>query len=116
MANKTKAAKHTPGPWEVSVDGQDILSHNKRIVSGPVGHRRTLFDNGEAEANARLIAAAPELLVELKQAEIDLADILDSEEVGRAFNSLDGGNGSSHKHFRATLDGIRTAIAKAEGK
>lgn len=67
-------AQHTPGPWIVSLDPRYpsepcidavidgvawhiALCHN---ASGP--------DDGSAEANARLIAAAPELLATVKDA------------------------------------------------
>ena len=46
--------KHTPGPW--SINGNKIDGNGYHIVS--VNSHRT----SEGEANARLIAAAPELL------------------------------------------------------
>lgn len=53
-------AKHTPGPWTES-DG-DINAMDRKIVIGQV----ETHDTGAviAEANARLIAAAPDLLEE----------------------------------------------------
>lgn len=60
--------KHTPGPWRVveSIDGYfagrktTVKAGNLRVLS-PWQHRpHPEFD--EFEANARLIAAAPELL------------------------------------------------------
>lgn len=54
---------HTPGPWEVS--------DKPGVWVGPVikanhGTRGVAFVCGESDANARLIAAAPELLARLK--------------------------------------------------
>ena len=46
--------KHTPGPW--SINGNKIDGNGYHIVS--VNSHRT----SDGEANARLIAAAPELL------------------------------------------------------
>lgn len=54
---------HTPGPWRV-LDG---VADGGGICIGPeidgVGAHCTInFNGGDSEANARLIAAAPELL------------------------------------------------------
>ena len=59
-------SKHTPGPWSVSY-GTDISGIENDTEAGCVGqvdvahvYLRTV--DGRTEANARLIAAAPELL------------------------------------------------------
>ena len=53
--------KHTPGPW--TVNGRSIDSIDRRIVATTEGiYRRERARPAEQEANARLIAAAPELL------------------------------------------------------
>jgi len=54
---------HTPGPWEVMADSQSTF----RIHANDAGVAKTLrpsygFDVVTSEANARLIAAAPDLL------------------------------------------------------
>lgn len=72
-------SKHTPGPWhldETFVDGQwGNPSHwicevvgpdNSRIVADIPEYRTYEEDAAELEANARLIAAAPELLEALE--------------------------------------------------
>ena len=51
--------KHTPGPWKISADGNDIEN-----VYGAVVYFR--YADETAEANARLMAAAPELLAACK--------------------------------------------------
>jgi hypothetical protein len=54
-------SKHTPGPWEVFEDDYSIG------VETPIGILFSDFDNTENdEADARLIAAAPEMLEALK--------------------------------------------------
>lgn len=58
--------KHTPGPWHIGVR----TYHAGRDVYGPKGEPVAVADDAitttpEAEANARLIAAAPELLAAL---------------------------------------------------
>lgn len=67
----TDKASHTPGPW-VSADYGDYGDYfgECRVILGEGGNIRTAvvlgFDNKENQANARLIAAAPELLVALR--------------------------------------------------
>ena len=59
---------YTPGPWQASweVDEWFVSDHGKQwscvatVSANELGRRRV--EDDEAEANARLIAAAPELL------------------------------------------------------
>ena len=58
---------HTPGPWTVEASGRDRTS---RAVAGAHGHGLVchLYEpRDQADANARLIAAAPDLLAELEK-------------------------------------------------
>lgn len=64
------SVQHTPGPWTiyktVNVMGG---SDGRRLVANAGGHQDNRVadnGNGENEANARLIAAAPDLLAALK--------------------------------------------------
>jgi hypothetical protein len=59
---------HTPGPWNYS-GPCDIGRDNYSIYAwGPLAYSGGPSDLGDAaEANARLIAAAPELLAALKE-------------------------------------------------
>ena len=94
--------KHTPGPWHV--DGRprhealEIHSESRRIA-------RSLYEGGsednEANANAHLIAAAPELLEALKE----LCDMVDG------LFSID-----YHAYDSFTTQPARAVIAKAEGQ
>lgn len=85
------SAKHTPGPWDARIqrgkDGRDlgwIIEHgNDRIGWSSLAYADT---NREAdatdparEANARLIAAAPDLLEALKRAENWLSEWASAE-------------------------------------
>lgn len=93
--------QHTPGPWK----------RRKNVVSGPFGVTVVqCMDNGtwgekgchsitkiEAEANARLIATAPELLEALES----------------IIASADAGNAAI---LNRLLDQARAAIAKAKGE
>jgi hypothetical protein len=62
--------KHTPGPWAINRDKQGNLN----ITSNTRPYVAQVFDNDifdeEQDANAKLIAAAPDLLaalIEIKQ-------------------------------------------------
>lgn len=75
--NTTKpTAKHTPGPWRAELTGSSpvkIIADNDIVgyaVYGPLQDVDTEHQGGvpTAEANARLIAAAPDLLAALKAA------------------------------------------------
>ena len=107
---------HTPGPWTVSqvVHNSQLKPSDRRGYSGSIAYvwtdrpyptgkcvasvREELL--GEVEANARLIAAAPELLacldvvkgwlITMKEADLIVGDIM--------------------------LDKVKTAIAKAKGE
>lgn len=88
-------SKHTPGPWKavptafgpidiVVSDGRDIVT----VYGGGTGNK---------EANARLIAAAPDMLEALKQAQT---------------------NFKTYDRFKVDVDAMRkieAAIAKATG-
>lgn len=91
---------HTPGPWNYKVQGFKISIGNKDTGATKNGHDYTtaiIEDNSsQAEANARLIAAAPELL----ESCIELLGFIE-----RNFPSEDG---------EAIFD-ARTAIHKAQG-
>ena len=81
------AAKHTPGPWRLSGCGQWSASHDGigsscyegisdefgNVVALAVAHDSDYFSKPDPDANARLIAVAPELLAELIICRHDLA-------------------------------------------
>jgi len=68
--------KHTPGPWGISsespkiVKQYDFLGETNVIVGSSSGYTGSAFfpTDDEAVHNARLIAAAPEMLEALKEA------------------------------------------------
>jgi hypothetical protein len=88
-------ASHTPGPWEN--DRQTVYSVNgvhEQEIAEVYGNA-----DGNAEANARLIAAAPELLEALK----------------RITDAIEGTEPSQHVLDCLYKVAIK-AIAKAEGR
>ncbi len=90
VTNKNEQAKHTPGPWHANTPADDRYAANSNIrdVNGNVVAISTM----PSIANAKLIAAAPELAAALKE-------ILDEwESRGAAGSDIDRG---------------RTALAKA---
>ena len=94
---------HTPAPWKVQLQP---YSSAPRIVSETRQIAKILFDLGSEDAevmpNARLIAAAPELLDALIQLVEDVEFAQPKIELGLIGN----------RQIRAA----RIAIAKAEGK
>lgn len=106
-------AKHTPGPWTLLLPqpAEDEDGHQTGAFAypggiegadgNPVCEFGTLAGSGtmfENEADHLLIAAAPDLLVNLKNI-VGLAEL----------------RGTGLHQYRAALDDARAAIAKAEG-
>ena len=107
---------HTPGPWKtggmliltdrpstVTPDGRTI--HNWRDIAEVRHFNGPLWDSPEGNANARLIAAAPELLAAAKCALADLEGIMPEFDP----------DGSEHPGWKTTEE-LRAAINKAEGR
>ena len=71
-------AAHTPGPWFVAPSGTTV--HDKRVWFDEHGARcgdtPNICIDAETPANARLIAAAPELLAALETAYMALIGYL----------------------------------------
>ena len=91
--------KHTPGPWHAADDGGEVFDAEYIPVCymNGIGQASEFITEKEAEANARLIAAAPELLEACIEMRGYLAGLL-------------GGDESESQHVRM-LDGV---IRKAE--
>ena len=62
--------KHTPGPWRINTrlsrNGAPVISGDGRDIAKALYHMGS--EDPEVDANARLIAAAPELLAALETA------------------------------------------------
>ena len=98
----TAASKtaHTPGPW---------LVKGRQSVRGSAGEYIAKANWNNGEANARLIAAAPDLLIALREAEAAL-----EVAVGRLLNRQpDYPVHVTSEHLGLVL--VRSAIAQATG-
>lgn len=93
MSDSKVIGKHTPGPWKKDRYGDLKNPYGVRVVVWGLGIYSSLRCQ-EAEANARLIIAAPDLLNELERM------VRHAEKLGRS--------GSIYNDARA-------AIAKAKG-
>ena len=65
------STKHTPGPWRVHPTNKERVIQSSQDIASMSGIFR---DTVERESNARLIAAAPELLAVLQQAHKTLTE------------------------------------------
>jgi len=105
-------AKHTPGPWWADFDGENTFDgveiqqvgrlHYVPVANVPVDYT----DREEREANARLIAAAPDMYEALCKLEYWFDT---DQEILDAMSDYD-----RRDHFEK-LEMIRAAIAKAKG-
>ncbi len=96
-------SKHTPGPWVVDEANTNLVA---RLVNGvyeyvcevePSSFSTREYSQDQEEADARLIAAAPELLAALKRMVLD-------------------GNCRDANYRALANDQARAAIAKATGE
>ena len=99
-------SKHTPGRWYVGASGRIIMC---RMIAGnnvPVAQITGPLPNDEIKANARLIAAAPDLLAALRECITDDDAACYRTDDPRVV----------HRRLNAINDAARTAIAKATGQ
>ena len=71
--------KHTPGPW--IIETYSVVASNTPVDGGDIiCEAQLIFDDSMRrwQANARLIAAAPELLAALKDAREYIRQLLDA--------------------------------------
>lgn len=107
--------KHTPGPWEIDPMPHDMYLYadfsyigiNKRLpvaISVNIHHYDDLGE-GVMEANARLIAAAPDLMKVLEEEELALEEDL------RWAEGL-----KEHEGLSFRLERVRAAIRSVKGE
>lgn len=96
------SAKYTPGPWETAGSGITVWSLDEMVAD--CSPEDGEIPTSERQANARLIASAPELLEALE------ATVLHVE------MPLSGRDADWHEAGTDILNRARTAIAKARGE
>jgi len=93
----------TPGPWKITTVGNVFADHGRHICTAWAPHKEDVANWQILDANARLIATAPELLAALKEARKCIAYCR------RAHKDAQSGEGFPIEIF---LDAV---IAKATG-
>lgn len=111
--------KHTPGPWNYIGNG-DVVARSDKYCGGEKDIASVFLTvNDEDEANARLIAQAPTLLAELKNARAFIQEHHDSfvESCTNLATGLidDYDDILTAEASQDLLNGIDDAIAKATG-
>ncbi len=98
------SAQHTPGPWAVDKDCDLIIVDHEGGSLGEMTPGNPAVSDEQAVANARLVAAAPELLKALKEAlgVIRMSSAEDDTEIEAA--------------IRRVEKQCKVVIAKAEGR
>ena len=114
-ATAESTATHTPGPWWFVLGCQGRIAY---VMTETVGGIAMIDEN--PIGNARLIAAAPDLLDDAKLSATFyewLSDKISVIEKGRGDNTVDtaGAMRAIHLMIRTRYTGTRTAIAKATG-
>lgn len=101
MAKKKPMTKHTPGSWAIGEDGDVYADRGAACVARIVGAPDGIT---EAQANARLISAAPDLLEAARDALALLREMRRREEE------------DWYDMPSPTEDALDLAIRKAEGR
>ena len=104
-------AKHTPGPWHSGGQNKCTIydKFGQRIANSFEGVLAKQVSDAQCEANACLMAAAPELLEALNIALIALEAISDEMTIGERYTS-------AGQHLIDALEPARDAIKSATGQ
>lgn len=94
---------HTPGPWRVAVSHSRVIQAEGRRIA--TAHSHTTQPAAEGDANARLIAAAPDLLAALES----MMNVEAAARIGSESFALRGFDWKYH------FDKARAAIKAATG-
>lgn len=103
-------SKHTPGPWTWNEDFEGLRGASNADVLNYADYEGMWLSDykGCRQANARLIAAAPDLLIELRQAVIQMEMAAECIENRRYDEAL--------LHVSSLMRSKRAAITKATGE
>ena len=107
-------SKHTPGPWHIDWHQRYGINVPHKHIAMVSCFQSKEGDWEENEANAHLIAAAPELLEALRM----WMEIHDKPAgfIGKFGKSLDAAIEAQQLKVDAAADAARAAIAKATGE
>lgn len=104
-------AAHTPGPWDIQYEDDALGNRSINVYPTCFGVISTgNHSQAVSMANARLIAAAPELLAALKDSvnQLETSPYWIEQIMGKSSPAIAG--------ILQTCRNARAAIAKAEGK
>lgn len=106
-----KATNHTPGPWNLYKNEWNLGIYDSRgaLVADLLGNLRPNAEN--KEANAKLIAAAPDLLNMLKEAWDCMHELLPSGDVENFLVEQTGND-----EYRGILTRMRDVFVQVEGE
>lgn len=106
--------QHTPGPWKPQADTHNIIGHSCydefRFIMSNDGIVARISNSQTQAADARLIAAAPDLLAAL----VDLVEWLDKSGLAHTRPLHCGAIHTEQVEFSVVTD-ARAAIAQAQG-
>lgn len=113
-------SKHTPGPWYVAPSLNEIVNADHGFLRYDIRADCLLIGAlYENEADARLIAAAPDLLEKCIKVSSWLNRLADAAEQlakeSERFPSLADANRADAMNYRRTAEDIQLVIAKATG-
>lgn len=111
---KTETAKHTPGPWQTFRDStcMAVLAQDRSPICNLTWATTGMLYRGtieDSEANAALIAAAPDLLEALREADKML-------DIAKRYFPRSIKNGDKFDLLNVQENVVRKAIAQAEGR
>jgi hypothetical protein len=104
----TTASAHTPGPWQINrgADGElqiyTLVGQSPTVIADLFGYDPDSTE--EYEANARLMAAAPDLLERCRMSLQDARDALDGEWK------------PTPEGWQSIIDDLEAVLAKATGR
>lgn len=95
---------HTPGPWRTTTayDDPAVIDYDGRIIAMAVMDEDDPQELETIVANARLLAAAPELLAACREAVSAITYLLSNDD--------------DDPNYADTLNTLAAAISKAEGR
>lgn len=119
-SDKSATPAHTPGPWHVNPEGS-----KRDVIAGGVDPRRARLvadcrthataNTAEEQANARLIAAAPDMLQALREVAGNCYVLEHPGDTVACCGVCWEPEGEPHDHD-CTMQFVLAAIAKVEGR